>query len=391
MIVTSRRCQDAPKHPKATDASLYALQKRYARWLPTSQPLDLAKADKIRLGYHCSFMDSHTIKVQMGHVLRAHDRDRFEVIGYAPAYAADQSSYFDMRRETGHLSDKAFAEQVRADGIDIFVEMSGFSKGHRFGAMARRCAPVQISYLNHPATCGIESVDYILTDRNAMPFPTAHYAETPLYLPDCFFRFDYRDALFPRVQPPPCLKNRYLTFGCFGSWTKINAALIGDWADVLINFPAAKLRLQNAGLDREGNRRWLYNEFAARGIMPDRLSLHGEASRFALLLDYADIDISLDTWPYNGGNTIAESFWQGVPVVTLYGDRFSSRYGSSIVRAAGYPELVANDLDDMMNIIRRLTPDWLARERFAMRAKGFRLSDSEGLARNLEAAYANLG
>ncbi len=391
MFVTSRQCQDAPKHPKATDASLYALQKRWARWLPKPQPIDLAKADKIRIGYHCSFMDSDTIRHQMGNVFRAHNRDRFEVIGYAPRYATDQHDYFDVRRETGRMNDAAFAKQVRWDGIDIFVEMSGFSKGHRFGAMAWRCAPVQISYLNHPATSGIESVDYILTDRQAMPFVKASYSECPLYLPGCFFRFDYRGAMMPPIAPPPCLKNGFITFGCTGSWTKINAGLVAIWADILLNFPTAKLRLQNAGLDRDGNKRWIYNEFASHGISPARLILRGEVSRFELLKAYSKIDISIDSWPYNGGNTIAESFWQGVPVVTLYGYRFASRYGSSIVRAAGYGELIAPNIDDMIAIIRRLTPQWLERERFAMRSKGFRLSDSKGLARNLEDAYANLG
>ncbi len=413
MFVTSRQCQDGPKHPKATDASLYALQKRWARWLPKAQPISsrrrngtfraseepktpnlqglchVDEADKIRVGYHCSFMDSDTIRAQMGNVLRAHDRSRFEVIGYAPRYAIDQHDYFDARRETGKLTDKAFAEQIRADGIDILVEMSGFSKGHRFGAMARRCAPVQISYLNHPATSGLESVDYILADDRCSPID--HYSERALLLPGCFFRFDYRGSMTPPVAPPPCLKNGYITFGCYGSWTKLNAPLIATWADVLRAFPTAKLRLQNAGLDKSGNRRWIYNEFTRHGIGVDRLILRGEVSRFDLLKAYSKIDISLDTSPYNGGNTIAESFWMGVPVITQYGERFSSRYGSSIVRAAGYPELIANKIEGMFKPAFRMTPDWLALERAAMRSKGFQLWDSKSLARNLEAAYANVG
>ncbi len=385
MFVTSRACQDAPKHPRATDASLYALQKRWARWLPTSQPIDLAKGNKIRVGYHCSFMDSDTIRAQMGNVFRAHDRNRSEVIGYAPRYAVDQHDYFDARRETGKLTDKAFAEQIRADGIDILVELSGFSRGHRFGAMARRCAPVQISYLNHPATSGVPAVDYILADDQCSPID--HYSERALLLPGCFFRFDYRGSMTPPISPPPCLRNGYLTFGCYGSWTKLNAPLIATWAAVLHAFPTAKLRLQNAGLDKSGNQRWIYSEFTKHGISVDRLILRGEASRFDLLKAYSKADISLDTSPYNGGNTIAESFWQGVPVITQYGERFSSRYGSSLVRAAGYPDLIG----DPIAIARHMTPGWLARERPGMRSKGFQLWDSKSLARNLEEAYANLG
>ncbi len=389
MFVTERQLQDGPKNPTATDASLYAMQRRWARRLPHPRPINLARDTKIRVGYHCSFMDSATIRYQMGNVLRAHDRTSFEVIGYAPRYDSDQD-YFDLRRETGKLSDKAFAGQCRADGLDVFVEMSGFSKGHRFGAMARRCAPIQISYLNHPATSGVRGVDYILTDPHCAPWPTGKYSELPLLLPDCFFRFDYRGSISPPVAPPPVLKNGFLTFGCYGSWTKINAPLIATWAKLLHRFHTSKLRLQNAGLDERANQRWLYNEFQKNGIGVERLAFHGEVSRFDLMKAYSKIDISLDTFPYNGGNTIAESFWQGVPVLTIKGDRFSSRYGASLIRQAGYPELIADNVTEMITIADRLKPEWLERERFAMRSKGFMLWDSKSLARNLEAAYASV-
>ena len=124
----------------------------------------------IRLGYHCSFMNSDTIRFIMSAIFKRHDRSRFTVYGYSfTDVAPDIGEGFDVFRVVQGLSDDQFADMVRADGIDILVELSGFSPHHRFGAMARRCAPIQVNYLNHSATSGVTNVDFLLVDEVSVP------------------------------------------------------------------------------------------------------------------------------------------------------------------------------------------------------------------------------
>ncbi len=387
---SDRACQDAPKHPDATDATLAALQARWAKGLAKECTLEKNRGPKPRIGYHCSFMDADTIRFMMAPVFRKHEG--LEVIGYAPWFPSDMEKCFDVQRVTKGLSDKAFREMVRRDNVDILVELSGFSKGHRYRAMAERCAPVQISYLNHLGTTGLSTIDVILCDHTTRqkPAEAKHYTEVLWALPGCLFSYDYKWDGGQHVEPPPCIKNGYITFGCYGSHTKINDELLALWAKILHASPSSRIRLQNAALDGWFYRRRITKAFARHGINADRLRLAGEVSRQQLLRNYRLIDVTLDTWPMCGGNTTAESFWMGVPVVTLKGDRISSSYGASMVSAAGYNDLIAHSPEQYVKIATSLTPEWLATERTRTRIVGRDLWDSEGMARKLEAAYVEM-
>ena len=169
-------------------------------------------------------------------------------------------SAFDAVRNTSGLSDSAFAQSVRDDEVDVFVEMSGFSFGHRFGAMARRCAPVQISYLNHFATSRVPNVDYILSDEICTPYeagPQPTFTETIYRLPGCLLRYDYTESNGPPVSALPAVKNGFVTFGCFGSANKVNTHDIGLWAEVMLQVPGSKILLQHSQLDAPDNRRYM--------------------------------------------------------------------------------------------------------------------------------------
>jgi glycosyltransferase involved in cell wall biosynthesis len=349
--------------------------------------------DRIRLGYHCSFMDSDTIRFIMSDVIRRHDRSRFTVFGYSfTGVAPDIASAFDSLRVTRDLSDGQFAELVRADGIDILIEMSGYSPFHRFGAMARRCAPVQINYINHSGTSGVEEVDYLLTD--AVSVPPEHdrfYTETVWRLPGCFLNYNYDMVRLPEVVPPPSLTNGYVTFGCFGSGSKINDALIAIWARVMRRVAGSRMYIRNAELTPPDNQTFMRERFARHGIAPERIQLDGRGTRDEVVRSYGQVDISLDTWPYCGGNTVAESLWQGVPVITLQGTRFSSRYGASLLLACGCPELIGGGDEAYVEIAAALAgaPDRLRYYRDNLRpmAREFGMSDPPRFVRKLEEAY----
>jgi predicted O-linked N-acetylglucosamine transferase (SPINDLY family) len=372
-----------------------------------------APGRKIRVGYHCAFMNLDTIYFQLRNAIGARDRDRFEVYGYSPQkWVEGRTPPFDRFRHVPspdewvgdapaaggrRLSDDDFVDLVRADELDVLVELTGFSPGNRLVAMSRRCAPVQVNYINHLGTCGLPNIDYVLGDEIAAPPVAAiksHYLEQVYRLPGCFFCFDYRQSDEAPVVDPPSASQPFVTFGYLGSGGKLNIGGIELWSRLLHRVPGSRLHLQNFQLKSADNQRFMIDRFARFGIPADRLIIAGGVERRKLTRLYDRIDISLDTTPYCGGNTIAESFWQGVPVVTLRGDKFVSNYGASLVTAAGCPELVAGSADEYVEIAAALSQD---KERLRFLRHNLRrmsteggLNDSQSLARRLEAAYVDM-
>jgi predicted O-linked N-acetylglucosamine transferase (SPINDLY family) len=350
----------------------------------------------IRIGYHCSFMDSDTIRFIMSAVIKRHDRTQFTVFGYSSTGLADDiNEAFDTVRVTPGLSDKRFADLVRSDQIDIFVEMTGFSPQHRFGAMALRCAPTQISYLNHLGTSGVPNVDFILADEVSVPPDEERFfTERVWRLPGSFLCYNYDMVERPPISPPPSRTNGFVTFGCFGSGGKINDDIIAIWARILARVPHSRVYLRNHELTPKDNRQFMLERFRRHGIPEERIRLDGGTSHDDLVRSYDRMDISLDTWPYCGGNTIAESLWQGVPVVTLKGERFVSRYGASLLLATGCAELIGNSADEYVEIAVGLahSPERLDHYRQNLRsmAREFGLSDAERFARKLDEAYLSM-
>jgi len=415
-VVDSLALQTWIKSPEARDEDLLRMQRRWvARHIPAAKPMALSLPydgrRKIRIGYHCAFMDSETMRYMMRKVIAGHNRDEFEVYAYSPRpMPSDLAPSFDVVRDIRSteddphavrfwgncaISDDRFVELVRSDAIDILIELTGFSPGHRFTALARRCAPLQILYINHTCTSAVPNVDYFLSDGVASPADgDAGHSEELVRLPHCLFCYDYRGSDYPPIVDPPSRERGFVTFACFGVGQKFNAALIRLWSQVLERVPGSVLRLQNHQLSKPDARRFLRSCFERFGIAPDRLLLMPGVDRQALLAAYAEIDIGLDTWPYNGGNTIAESLWHGVPVVGLYGTSFGSRYGASILSAAGCGELVGKSFDDYVAIAVGLArdPERLRSLRHRLREMCSKhgLNDSGRMARSLDDVFRRL-
>jgi predicted O-linked N-acetylglucosamine transferase (SPINDLY family) len=263
--------------------------------------------------------------------------------------------------------------------------------------MSLRAAPVQVSFLNHTGTSQVPNVDYVISDEICIPTNSSaaqYYSEEIYRLPGSFFCFDYTKFDEPPIVDPPHLKNKYITFGCLGAGTKIGREQIEIWAKLLHRVPNSRLYLQNGELSRASDRCFIASCFEVHGITPDRLILESGVDRTLLLRRYAQIDISLDTWPYCGGNTIAESLWHGVPVVTYLGDRFASSYGASLVTAAGCSSLIGRTIEQYIDIAATLAEDsdrlLYLRKNLRRMSLEYGLGDSKLFARRMEKAFEEM-
>lgn len=395
--------QAALLSPSATNESLLADQRRWAdrhaKPIAGLVPLQVRpyREDRpIRVGYYCAFLDSYVFRAMFSSVVRNHDRRKVEPMGYcATTCATDLKADFDEFRVTGTMADDKFVELIRSDHIDILVEMTGFSPMNRFSAMASRCAPIQIAHFNHSGTCGVQNVDYVFADAMSVePADEKYYSERVWRLEGDFLLFNYDWASLPEPSEPPLLRNGHVTFACFASPGKFSDELIELWALILHQLPGSILYVRNAPLGRKVNRDYMAQRFSRHGIPASRLRLEGAAEWSEFIKSYEEVDISFDTWPYCGANTVGESLWQGVPVITLRGSRFSSRYGSSHLAAAGCPELIADSPEQYVRIAAELgaSPDRLSHYRRNLRqmTRDHGLSDPQRFARKLEKAYAEM-
>lgn len=385
--------------PSVTDSEL---QTRQAAWAAKhARPDDItpftrvATEGRLTVGYNGTLWGIQTGQAILNPVITAHDRARVRVIGYSHlVQAASVTGLFDEFHVTGSLSHHEFCQLARSHQLDVLVETNGLSSGTRLPAMASRCAPVQVSYVNHAGTCGVPNVDYLITDSDTIgSIDQRYYTEQVYALGRCFLTYTYRGMWAPPVAPPPVIRNGFITFGNFGGPYKLNLECLRLWASVLHRVPGSKLLLRNPGMT-SANIAFIRRRFESLDIDTGRLTILPGADRDTILKNYDLTDISLDSWPYCGGNTIAEALWQGVPVVTLKGNRFVSAYGASLNAAAGIGDLVAHGPEEFSAVAATLAHDTdrLASLRNTLRERmvTFGLSDPKAMAVALEDAYVEM-
>jgi predicted O-linked N-acetylglucosamine transferase (SPINDLY family) len=290
-------------------------------------------------------------------------------------------------RDTAALTDEQLAERVRADHIDVLIDLAGHTGGNRLLAFARKPAPVQCTWLGYEGTTGLHAIDYLIADDRLVP-PAAdgHYRERLLRLPGGYACYD-PPAHAPDPGPPPALATGRVTFGCFNNPAKLSQPALEAFAAILRRLPDARLLLKYRGLDDPAVSGRLLGRLAAAGVGPERLELRGASRHADYLAAFRDVDIALDPFPFGGGVTTCDALWMGVPVVSLAGDTFASRHGLSHLTAVGLAsELVAWNVNDYVALAADL--DRLAGLRAGLRERMARspLCDAERLADELLAA-----
>jgi predicted O-linked N-acetylglucosamine transferase (SPINDLY family) len=363
---------------------------------PELRPLD---GRPLRIGYVSADLCQHTVGLFVKDILSAHDATRVAAYAYSAGQVDDWVTAAVRRsctfRDVRALDDLALAAQIRADEIDVLVDLSGHTGGSRLTVFAHRPAPVQVSWLGYFATTGLSAIDAVILDEwHAPPGTEAQFAEPIIRLPHG--RFCYTPVPFApaEVAPPPSITKGYITFGSFNNTAKLNHTVFALWAQVLHAVPGSRLILKWRTFQDAEFRQTVHQTFATLGIDPQRVELRGASFHVDLLKEYADIDIALDPFPFTGGMTSCEALWMGVPVVTWPQGRVVSRQTHAFLHAIGLPELSASDAEDYVRIVTGLAQDavYLSGLRNGMRdrMRASTLMDTKGFTRQLELCFIDL-
>lgn len=359
---------------------------------------EISNERRLKIGYVSADFKRHSVALFMLPVLAHHDKKKFEIYCYFNSATGDETTdqftkIADHFISCVHLSDDELNERVRSDGIDILVDLSGHTAGNRLLTFARKPAPIQVTYLGDTDTSGLDAMDYRLTNSDADP------AENDLYYSEKLYRFEdrvwwcFRPAPnLPAVTSLPARSNGFVTFVSTNHVAKISLLMIAAWAAILRETPTAKLVLM--GIPEGLGQQTIQANFLEYGVDNHRLIFHG----FMSLDHYRNIliktDISLDTFPFNGGTTTCETLYLGLPVVTMIGQSFVSRMGFSLLKEIGLPELVATNYEEYTQVAIELARDIdrLAALRSEMRdrIKRSSLSDESGFVTSLECAYRDM-
>lgn len=391
--------------PAASDADRLAQARQWGAWAerraggPHPRPPCAPLAGRpLRIGYVSADLCQHTVGLFLKHVIRAHDPARVQVFCYSAGqvkdWVTDAIAACTTLRPVATLDDAALAAQIRADAIDVLVDLSGHTGGSRLTAFAYRPAPVMVSWLGYFATTGLACIDAVLLDAwHAPPGAEAHFAEPILRLPSRFCYQPLPGAPL-NVMPPPCQRNGHITFGSFNNTAKYHPQLFDLWAQILSRVLDSRLILKWRTFNDAAFRQQVMARFAERGIDPLRIELRGPSPHIALFKEYADIDIALDPFPFSGGLTSCEALWMGVPVITLPQSRVVSRQTHAFLNLTGLPELAARDAADYLRIATELAQDQprLNALRTTLREKmqASPLMDVSGFTRTLENELINL-
>ncbi len=389
--------------PEAIFAEYQAWDAAHARPLAPARPRfahDRTPGRRLRVGYVSPDFRHHAVALFAEPLLAAHNPAEIELFCYAEVAVPDATTARFRAlaahwRPTLGLSDDALADMIRADRIDILVDLAGHTAANRLTVFARRPAPVQVaSLLGHGYTSGLSAMDGLIADAAMVP-PGAEplFSETIVRIDRIPLAYA-PPAAMPPVAPPPCARNGHITFGHFGRPERFNPAVIAAWSRILHGVPTARLRLNTRALQEPAFRARIAEQFAAHAIPPDRLDLVFTQPQPQTWADYAEIDIALDPFPHNAGTTTIEALWQGVPVITLAGRPSVGRIGASILGAVGLPDWIAPDTETYIAraIAAAHQPAGLATLRARLRAmvRASPLCDAPGLARLTERAYRAL-
>ncbi len=353
---------------------------------------------RLRIGYLSPDFHNHSVSYFMAPIFSGHGQDQTVVFAYCDNVYRDEmtdrlQSGTDRWQMVGSLSDDRLAALIHRDRIDILVDLAGHTAHNRLLVFAKKPAPIQVTYLGYPDTTGLRAIDYRLTDAVADPPGTADtlHTETLVRLPGGFLCYA------PPVEAPHVVKpgRDRIVFGSFNNSAKISPETISMWSTILNRLPTSTLRLKASVFADQQVRSELLAAFEKNGVSAERITLwrRSPATSEHLAL-YNEIDIALDTFPYNGTTTTCEALWMGTPVVTMTGNIHVTRVGASILTQVGLKEWIARNPEDYIGKAVDLAED---RQRLKVlhntlreRMRTSPLMDAATFVAHLEAAYRRM-
>ncbi len=390
------------------DITPQILFEEHRKWGSRHAPMTMAKMNhdntvdpekKLRIGYISPNFRRHSVVYFFEPLLESHNREAVEVYGYNNSKKADKFTermrpQFDNFRDIYELADEEVAEMIVQDKIDILVDLAGHTRDNSLPVLARRPAPIQVTWLGYPNTTGLEQIDYRITDELADP-PRLHkyYTEEQVCLPDGFLCYRPPDFA-PALSACPCIKNGYITFGSFNMNAKINLEVISLWAQVLKTTEKSRLLIKLRGGDRRQLQDHYRNHFERLGIKPDRIEICGRKSAVEHLAMYGEVDIGLDPYPYHGTTTTCEALWMGVPIISLLGDHHSCRVSLSLLKRLDMDYFVASTEEEYVAKASALAANTksLSKIRATMRQRlaASDICNKSKFAANIEQAYRKM-
>jgi predicted O-linked N-acetylglucosamine transferase (SPINDLY family) len=397
-----------PPFPVLALSPSLSLQRKAAEiWVKSACPENGAlgptprrsKSGEIRIGYYSADFRTHVVSSLTAGVFELHDRDRFEI--FALSHGEDTKDPMRLRLESAFdefidVQNKPDAEVARLSrdlGIDIAVDLGGHTKDSRTGIFALRAAPIQVNYIGYPGTMGASYIDYIIADRHVVPEGSASgYTEKIAYLP-CFQANDDKREVSRKVfsRRELGLPDSGFVFCCFNSNYKITPEVFDIWARILRNVEGSVLFLYADNTSAERN---LREAASARRIEAGRIVFGKRLAIPEYLARYRTADMFLDTYPFNGGATVSDALWSGLPVLTWSGQAFASRMAASLLSNLDTTELIAKTREEYVALAVALAREPARLKEVRAKLVHNRLTkhvfNTAAFTRQLEAAYMEM-
>lgn len=351
---------------------------------------------RLRIGYLSPDLRQHVVGKLFLPILAKHDRNQVFVACYHVEPRSDDLSRqiaqnADLWRHLSGASDEEIAARIRADQIDILVDLSGHTAYARPLVFARKPAPVQVSWLGYFNTTGLATMDWFITDvYSSGPGQERYFSERLYRLPETRMCYEpYRHM--GEVGEPPASSTGRPTFGCLNNLAKINPDVLRTWSRILAAVPESRLLIQSSALKDAPNRKWFIDSCLEHGIPADRLDARAGLPLEEFSKTYSEIDIALDPFPFCGGVTSFDALWMGVPVVTLEQEQLAGRQTLSMLENLGLGDLVAHTVEEYVTTAALLVNDRPRLEGLRRQLRGrfmeSPLMDYSQLAGELEKAY----
>ena len=379
-------------------ADFDALYERYRSCFQKVSPYPKKFYDheKIRIGFLSGDFRFHPIINWSWSLLSKLDKNLFETYFYSNVKKPDNVTDYlrkcaDVWRDIQDLEDEQAAKIIHDDEIDILFDLSGHTQGTRLRIATYRPASVQMSGVGYMNSTGLDCFDYFLSDVFCAGDEN-YFVEKLIRLPHSHICYEPPTTKLEPAANPPCLKNGYVTFGSFNQFKKMTDSILIAWKKILDAVPDSKLFLKTKIFNTEDGRNFVGERLKRLGFDLARIEMRPYSQNW--ILEYNDVDIALDTFPYTGGVTTCEALYMGVPVISLYGDRHGSRFGLSILSNIGLEELAVASYDEYINRAVMLASDWelltLLRKNLRTMMKKSPLMNSENYLHEIQEAFIKI-